>query len=205
MKYNFFLRLLATLALPFVLLEVRVEAQEFYVPSAIIEPAPHDPLRIAVSEIKPTLTSAEAYALEPASTDIIPNEVVGSHASIDPSTETSHKADDNVRVIEDGRGKETPSGQVCGRYARNGCERSGVGGLSRFAECSVTSKHSVGYVGGGGSLLYGEPRYVNEGTFGLDYAGWLFKRHTWLMWNHGAKHQGGYGAYATDGPRIIPE
>jgi hypothetical protein len=109
------------------------------------------------------------------------------------------------KVITDGRGKESPAGPICGRYAENGCKRSGVEGLSRFAQCSVSAKQSVGYVGGGGSLLSGSQRYTHEGTFGLDYSGHWFHRKVWLLWNHGAKEQGGAGAYATDGPRILPE
>ncbi len=127
-------------------------------------------------------------------------------ATTSPAAETSNVNNDaSERVITHGRGKETPVGPICGRYAENGCNRSGVEGLGRFAQCSVSSKHSVGYVGGGGSLLAGSRRYVQEGTFGLDYSGHWFHRKVWLLWNHGSKEQGGAGAYATDGPRILPE
>lgn len=117
-----------------------------------------------------------------------------------PQVQNSSTADSYAR------GVETPLGPKCGRYAQDGCIRAGCPGLiGRFAKCSVTDSHSVGYVGGGGSLLYGEQRTPAEGTFGLDYSGNWFTRKVWLLWNHGSKHQGGAGAYASDGPRLLPE
>jgi hypothetical protein len=105
------------------------------------------------------------------------------------------------------RGRESPHGPVGGRYAKDGCQRAGCPTfLSRFAMYSVSDRYSVGYVGGGSPLpLFGEPRTVEEGTFGFDYRGWHWPRITWLKWNHGSRYQGGYGAYASDGPRLLPE
>ncbi|MDZ4852152.1 MAG: hypothetical protein SGI77_22925 [Pirellulaceae bacterium] len=104
------------------------------------------------------------------------------------------------------RGIEVPRGPKCGRYAEDGCERSGWPDcIGRFAKCSVTSDHSVGYVGGSTVFFWGEPRKTHEGTFGLDYSGHWFSRKVWLLWSHGHKEQGGAGAYASDGPRILPE
>lgn len=113
----------------------------------------------------------------------------------------------NEKAVEHSlRGAETPSGPQCGRYNMDSCVRSGCPDcVGRFAKLGVTADHSVGYVGGGGSFLLGGPRTPSEGTFGLDYRGHWFSRHVWLLWNHGRKHQGGAGAYASDGPKIIPE
>lgn len=103
------------------------------------------------------------------------------------------------------RGLETPRGPLCGRYAEDGCERSGWPlCIGRFAKCSVTADHTLGYVGGG-SAFFGDARTSSEGTFALDYSGHWFSRNVWLFWNHGRKHQGGSGAYASDGPKLLPE
>lgn len=111
-----------------------------------------------------------------------------------------------VPVITEGRGRETPHGSVCGRYAEDGCARSGYPTvIGRYAAPSVDAHHSVGYVGGGGHALRGEARYANEGTFGYDYSGLWFSRRVWMLWSHGDRHQAGAGAYKTDGPRILPE
>jgi len=57
------------------------------------------------------------------------------------------------------------------------------------------------YVGGGCTpLLRGEPRRLDEGTWGWDYQGCLIPRHVNLGWWHGRRYQGGTGAYRTDGP-----
>ncbi len=103
------------------------------------------------------------------------------------------------------RGKETPSGTRQGRYCENDFRRSGFPFcIGRFAMPSTDSFHQVGYVGGG-TLFGGSGRRSNEGTFGMDYSGFLFSRKTWLKWSHGERSQGGAGRYETEGPRLLPE
>ena len=59
------------------------------------------------------------------------------------------------------------------------------------------------YVGGGVPLGHGQPRRSEEGTWGWDETGCHFFRYrTILGWSHGRRHQGGTGAYATDGPYV---
>lgn len=103
------------------------------------------------------------------------------------------------------RGQETPSGSKYGRYCQNGFYRSGFPNcIGLFAKPSTDSDHRVGYVGGG-TLFGGSSRRIDEGTFGMDYAGHWFSRKTWLNWSHGDRFQGGAGRYETEGPRLIPE
>jgi hypothetical protein len=68
------------------------------------------------------------------------------------------------------------------------------------------SPHEVSYYAGGGArtrAARGQERRDNEGIWGVDYGGILFPKHVELGWWHGARYQGGYGAYRTDGPRIL--
>jgi hypothetical protein len=68
------------------------------------------------------------------------------------------------------------------------------------------SPHEVSYYAGGGARTKargGEERREVEGIWGVDYGGILFPKHVDLGWWHGARYQGGYGAYRTDGPRIL--
>ena len=103
------------------------------------------------------------------------------------------------------RGQETPSGSKYGRYCENAFERAGFPNcIGRFAKPSTDAYHQVGYVGGG-TLFGGTNRRKDEGTFGMDYAGYWFHRKTWLKWSHGGRHQGGAGRYETEGPRLLPE
>lgn len=103
------------------------------------------------------------------------------------------------------RGKETPSGNKYGRYCENAFLRAGFPNcIGRFARPSTDANHQVGYVGGG-TLFGGTSRRIDEGTFGMDYAGHWFSRKTWLKWSHGERHQGGAGRYETEGPRLLPE
>jgi len=61
----------------------------------------------------------------------------------------------------------------------------------------------VGYYVGGGAALHGEGRDASsEGTWGTDYQPWALPRIVALQWHHGRKHQGGQGAYRTDGPKL---
>lgn len=68
------------------------------------------------------------------------------------------------------------------------------------------SPHEVSYYAGGGArtrAARGEERRGNEGIWGVDYGGVLFPKHVKLDWWHGARYQGGSGAYRADGPRIL--
>ena len=68
------------------------------------------------------------------------------------------------------------------------------------------SPHEVSYYAGGGARTKawrGEERREIEGIWGVDYGGILFPKHVDLGWWHGSRYQGGYGAYRTDGPRIV--
>lgn len=63
--------------------------------------------------------------------------------------------------------------------------------------------HEWGCYVGGGAAFYGDCRCSHEGTWGWDYHGCLFPKRIWLGWHHGRRNQGGTGAYATDGPKLL--
>jgi hypothetical protein len=89
------------------------------------------------------------------------------------------------------------------RYCENGFERAGY---PQDIACRARPSDSPAYCGytvGGGAPHHGEPRYLDEGTWGWDYTGWLFQRRVGLDWFHGGRYQGGPGAYKTDGPRLL--
>lgn len=68
------------------------------------------------------------------------------------------------------------------------------------------SPHEEGYFVGGGARMRargGEERHDDEGIWGLDYTGLIVPKKTQLNWWHGSRYQGGYGAYRTDGPRLL--
>ena len=73
---------------------------------------------------------------------------------------------------------------------------------SKYARPSLNRHYSFGYVGGGGAFR-GEPRYVNEGTWGSDYSGILLKKNIWLPWLHGHREPRHDGSYHTDGPHLL--
>jgi hypothetical protein len=60
------------------------------------------------------------------------------------------------------------------------------------------SCYENGYYVGGGAPCRGEPRRLDEGTWGWDYMGWIFPRSVRLDWYHGRRCQGGTGSYRTD-------
>ena len=64
--------------------------------------------------------------------------------------------------------------------------------------------HEWGYYVGGGAAAHGDCRCSHEGTWGWDYHGRLFTKRVALGWYHGRREQGGYGAYKSDGPHILP-
>jgi hypothetical protein len=57
----------------------------------------------------------------------------------------------------------------------------------------------AGYYLGGGSAHGGDPRRIDEGTWGWDYSGACLPHRVWLDWSHGRRHQGGTGYYKIDG------
>jgi hypothetical protein len=63
------------------------------------------------------------------------------------------------------------------------------------------SPYEWGYYVGGGLPVKGEPRYLNEGTWGWDYLGWVIPRCVRLNWSHGCRYEGGPGKYDTNLPR----
>jgi hypothetical protein len=62
--------------------------------------------------------------------------------------------------------------------------------------------HYIGYYVGGGSACPADGPFVDDGTWGWDYHGICIPSRVILDWFH-HKYQGGYGAYATDGPRPV--
>lgn len=71
--------------------------------------------------------------------------------------------------------------------------------VAPYARCTYGRDYCGQYVGGGAATigrrlsLHSEPRYPDEGTFGIDYAPpWSCVN---LMWYHGKKYQGGEGQY----------
>lgn len=78
-------------------------------------------------------------------------------------------------------------------------------GEPRTLRCCTEPTNGAAYAGyyvGGGAGCCGEPRRIDEGTFGWDYRGSLFPRRVGLSWSHGRLGQGGEGSYRTDGCRL---
>jgi len=74
--------------------------------------------------------------------------------------------------------------------------------VSWLAKPSNTPRY-WGYYVGGGAAFGGSPRMRHEGVWGWDYFGGIFNRRVSLNWWHGARRQGGRGAYKTDGPKVF--
>lgn len=75
--------------------------------------------------------------------------------------------------------------------------------IARHAKPTYTPEYDYGWVGGGAPTWRGEPRRANEGVWGRDYLGVLYLRRVWPNWWHGRRYQGGAGAYATEGPKLL--
>ena len=82
------------------------------------------------------------------------------------------------------------------------CEKGCAQSIAWYAQPSNTPRYT-GYYVGGGATFKGEPRFVDEGTWGWDYSGAVIRRHVLLDWWHGQRAQGGIGSYRTDGPRLL--
>lgn len=76
---------------------------------------------------------------------------------------------------------------------RAGCPHQ----VAWYARPGYGNKYIVYYVGGGAGTCRGEPRYCNEGTFGVDYMPIVpgFHEAVALKWWHGRRNQGGPGQY----------
>jgi hypothetical protein len=76
--------------------------------------------------------------------------------------------------------------------------------ISRFAMPSDTGRYIGYWLGGGCAIRHkAEAPYPDEGTWGWDYTGGLFRRNVDLGWWHGRRYQGGIGAYKTEGPKLF--
>lgn len=75
----------------------------------------------------------------------------------------------------------------------------------RFARPTRTTAYDYGYVGGGAAFNWGQPRTLEQGTWGRDYVGVVYPRAVWLNYWGPARYQGGTGGYKTDGPRLFGE
>jgi hypothetical protein len=92
---------------------------------------------------------------------------------------------------------------VSGAGTENGQHRAGHPERQAcYAQPSSERHYSKGFVGGG-VQFHGNGRFAHEGTWGRDYCGWLVSHRPWLNWSHGRRHQGGSGAYKTDGPKLL--
>ncbi len=75
--------------------------------------------------------------------------------------------------------------------------------VSPVSMVSYNEHYSGGYVGGG-KAHGGHAPCQNEGTWGWDYTPFRpMSSRIFLGWSHGRHYQGGFGAYATDGPKPI--
>jgi len=81
-------------------------------------------------------------------------------------------------------------------------ERAGCAMFVRQRAIASNTPHYGGYWVGGGLPLFGDEPAIQEGTFGWDYFGMMLTKRVALGWSHGRRHQGGTGAYKTDGPRL---
>lgn len=84
------------------------------------------------------------------------------------------------------------------RYLMDDCQRAGnPHRVAKWAQPSIGKHYSAWFVGGG-AAIGGRGWCPDEGTWGLDYDGWLKPRRVWLNWT-GGRDQGGEGAYETEG------
>ena len=92
---------------------------------------------------------------------------------------------------------------VAGMAAAQPCDpgRGPPPSVARWAVPSDTGRYVGYYVGGGCPRPFrADPPAPDDGTWGWDYQGGLFRRNVILGWWHGRRYQGGTGAYKTDGP-----
>ena len=93
--------------------------------------------------------------------------------------------------------------QAPGDQARAGHPRE----VSHFAMPSDTGRYIGYWIGGRAcACVLGtrrRPPYPDEGTWGWDFTGGLFRRNVDLGWWHGRRYQGGTGAYKTEAPKLL--
>jgi hypothetical protein len=102
-----------------------------------------------------------------------------------------------VRAVESDAEKQPDGAAAASSYR--------IGGHDGCAACYAHPSNTPAYGGyfvGGGAAFHGDERFADEGTWGWDYFGRAINRHIDLGWWHGAHHQGGIGAYKTDGPKL---
>jgi len=75
--------------------------------------------------------------------------------------------------------------------------------VGRIAKPTYGPAYGYGWVGGGAPSWRGQSRRLDEGVWGRDYVGVLYLRRVWPNWWHGAREQGGAGAYKPDGPKLF--
>ncbi len=75
--------------------------------------------------------------------------------------------------------------------------------VRRFAQSTRTPAYDYGYVGGGAAFNWGQPRTLEQGTWGRDYVGVAYPRAVWLNYWGSRRYQGGTGGYKTDGPKLF--
>jgi hypothetical protein len=77
--------------------------------------------------------------------------------------------------------------------------------VHRWAKPSDTGRYTGYWIGGGRVLRRGgDGPAPEEGTWGWDYVGGAFQRRVIPSWWHGRRYQGGVGAYAPEGPTLLP-
>ena len=100
------------------------------------------------------------------------------------------------------------TGNVFAQSSEDDLVRAGCPQLiKKSARVGYGPKYVAYYVGGGASSFHGEPRYCEEGTFGVDYKpiGPGFRDGVTLGWWHGRRWQGGTGQYEPNNPvRAFP-
>jgi hypothetical protein len=76
--------------------------------------------------------------------------------------------------------------------------------VAPWAHPSDTGRY-VGYMVGGGAAVYhgSEPPGPEDGTWGWDFTGGIFKRRVIHNWWNGRFYQGGVGAYGTEHYKIF--
>jgi hypothetical protein len=130
-------------------------------------------------------------------------------AAADPPFHLGHRVPDDLPTLTDAE-LGTPQQQALRAalygdpYAHRAAdhERAGCAMLVRRHAIPSNTRNYGGYWVGGGVPILGEGPTLEEGVFGWDYFGMTFTKRVALNFTHGRRHQGGFGAYQTDGPRL---
>jgi hypothetical protein len=121
------------------------------------------------------------------------------HRAIDdlPSLTEEEQGTNQQRALLAALGGD-PYGYRGADHAQAGCAMT----IRKHAIPSNTAHYGY-YKVGGGAALFGDRPALDEGTFGWDYSGILFKKRVNLGWTHGSHFQGGTLGYKPDGPRHL--